>query len=585
VSTLTVVEASRLPVAAPRDVRRAVLRLVRQEKRTVALICLLHLAAAAAGSALPVVLGGVVDGIENGWDATQVDVVCLALFGCVAAQMTLAWLGRRLGHRFGDRSSARIREQAVERVLHLPMRTVEHAGIGDLSTRTTSDVDTVAELLRSTGPQVVAAVIEALVVVSAAFFVDPLLALLLAVVLPPLLLAAGLYVRRARPAFLAERAALSDLAETLTASAVGERTVAAHGLRGWRAEIGHQLAEARYLQQRRVIQLQSWFLPVLDISYLLPVSAILCAGGVAALGGAFSAGAVVACAMLAYRLSGPLDRIMYSLTDFQEAATALARVEGIGAVQPESRTARTEGSDVTLLEVTFGYGDAPDVIQGLDLDVRPGERLAVVGPSGAGKSTVAWLVAGVERPRGGRVTIGGVPSADIVLEDLRRTVVLVTQEHHVFTASLRDNLALARDEAEDEDLLDVLRRVGATWIDDLPEGLDTVLGQDHHPLSTAQTQQLALARVLLADPAVVILDEATAGLGTRSAGDAEAALTAAMAGRTVITITHQLQAAERADRIAVVERGRIVELGTHGELVASGGPYAKLWEAWSGGRD
>jgi ABC-type multidrug transport system fused ATPase/permease subunit len=177
-----------------------------------------------------------------------------------------------------------------------------------------------------------------------------------------------------------------------------------------------------------------------------------------------------------------------------------------------------------------------------------------------------------------------VPSADIVLEDLRRTVVLVTQEHHVFAASLRDNLALARDEADDEDLLDVLRRVGATWFEDLPDGLDTVLGQDHHPLSPSQTQQLALARVLLADPAVVILDEATAGLDIRSAGEAEAALTAAMAGRTVITITHRLQAAERADRIAVVERGRIAELGTHGELVQAGGTYAKLWEAWSAGR-
>ncbi|WP_421107733.1 ABC transporter ATP-binding protein [Streptomyces sp. NEAU-S77] len=581
---MSAVESSRLPVATPREVRRAVLELLVREKRTVALVCVLHLAAAAAGAALPVMLGRVVDGIGDGWDTARVDAVCLALFGCVAAQMTLVRLGRRLGHRFGDRSSARIREQALERVLRLPMRTVERAGTGDLSTRTTGDVDTVAGLLRSTGPEVVAAVIEVLVVVAAAFFVDPLLALLLAVVLPPLLLAARAYVRRARPAFLAERAALSDLTEALTASATGARTVAAHRLEERRAAVGHRLAEERYVRQRRIIGLESWFLPTLDLAYTLPVSATLCAGGLAALGGGASAGAVVACAMLAYRLSGPLDRIMYALTEFQEAAAALARVEGVGAVEPEARTARTAGSDVALRRVTFGYGAAPDILHGLDLRVRPGERLAVVGPSGAGKSTVAWLIAGIERPRGGTVSIGGVPSADVAPEDLRRTVVLVTQEHHVFAASLRDNLALARDDADDEALLDVLRRVGATWFEDLPDGLDTVLGEGHHPLALAQTQQLALARVLLADPDVVILDEATVGLDTRSAGAAEAALATALAGRTLITITHRLQAAQAADRIAVVEKGRVTELGSHTELVASRGTYAALWATWSGGR-
>lgn len=573
----------RLPVAAPREVRRTVCLLLVREKGTVALVCLLHLAAAGAGAALPVMLGRVVDGIGNGWDAARVDSVCLTLFGCVAAQMVLARIGWRLGHRFGDRSSAWIREQALERVLRLPMRTVERAGTGDLTTRTTGDVDTVAQLLRATGPQVVAAVIEVLVIAASAFFVDPLLALLLAVVLPPLVLAARAYVRQARPAFLAERAALADLTEALTASAAGTRTVAAHRLQAPRAAIGHRLVERRYGWQRRVIGIQSWFLPALDLAYILPVSTVLCAGGLAALGGGVSAGAVVACAMLGYRLSGPLDRIMYSLTEFQEAAAALARVEGIGLVEPEARTARTEGGEVALRRVTFGYGEAPDILHGLDLDVRARERLAVVGPSGAGKSSVAWLIAGIERPRTGTASIGGVPSADVPLAELRRAVILVTQEHHVFTASLRDNLTLARPEAGDETLVDVLQQVGVTWLDDLPDGLGTVLGEGRHVLTLAQTQQLALARVLLADPDVVILDEATVGLGARAAGEAEAALSAALAGRTLITITHQLQAAEGADRVAVIENGRVTELGTHTELVESRGTYARLWEAWSGG--
>ncbi|MEU6331254.1 ABC transporter ATP-binding protein [Streptomyces sp. NPDC047049] len=581
---MSATESLQLPVATPREVRRAIYHLIRGEKGTVALVFLLRLAAAAASAALPVMLGGVVDGVDGGWDTGRVDTVCLALFGCVAAQMTLTRVGRRLGHRFGDRSAARIREQALERVLRLPMRTVERAGTGDLSTRTTGDVDTVAGLLRSTGPEVAAAVIEVLVIVGAAFLVDPLLALLLAVVLPPLLLAARGYIRQARPAFLSERAALSDLTEALTASAVGARTVAAHGLQARRSAVGRHLGGERYLRQRRIIRLQSWFLPVLDLTYTLPVSAVLCVGGLAALDGWASTGAVVACAMLAYRLSGPLDRIMYSLTEFQEAAAALARVEGIGAVEPEARPAQAAGSDVALQEVTFGYDAGPDVLHGVDLRVKPGEHLALVGPSGAGKSSVAWLIAGIERPRGGLASLGGVPSADIALEELRHKVVLVTQEHHVFATSLRDNLALARDKADDAALLDALRQVGATWLQDLPDGLDTVLGDDCHPLTLAQTQQLALARVLLADPDVVILDEATIGLDPRSAGEVEAAVAAALTGRTLITITHQLQAAAAADRIALIEEGRVAELGTHTELVESRGTYAGLWEAWSSGR-
>jgi ABC-type multidrug transport system fused ATPase/permease subunit len=392
------------------------------------------------------------------------------------------------------------------------------------------------------------------------------------------------YIRQARPLFLADRAALSNLTEALTASAVGTRTVSAHRLQDQRAALGHRLAEHRYTRQRRIVGMQTWFLPVLDLSYLLPVSAILTVGGLAALGGGVSVGAVVACSMLAYRLAPPLDRIMYSLTAFQEASAALARVEGIGVIEQEARTARTEGSDVVLDRIRFGYGDGPDILHGLDLRVQPGERLAVVGPSGAGKSTVAWLIAGVERPRDGTACIGGVPSADIAQEELRNTVVLVTQEHHVFAASLRDNLALARNEADDAALLDALRRVGATWSEDLPAGLDTVLGADHQVLPLVQVQQLALARVLLADPDVVILDEATASLDTGSAGETEAALAAALAGRTLITITHQLQAAVAADRIAVVKQGRVTEVGTHGELVASEGAYARLWKAWSSSR-
>ena len=574
-----------LPVAEGPELRAQARRLGSRHRRGLAGVIALNGVAAACGLAGPALLGALVQSVQNGTTTSHVDTLVAVLAAFLIAQTILTWFARRTSFVLSERIFAELREDFMRRVLALPLSTVERAGTGDLVSRTTADVDALARTIRFAVPETLIAAVTATLTVVAAVIVNPLAALSCLTGVPALWIATRWYLRRAPQTYLAERASYATLAGTVSEIVEGGRTIDALGLGEERVgRIDADLANSAHWEFRGLYLRTIWF-PTAEFAYVLPIAAALAWGGWLVSAAHATIGEVTAIALYVVQLADPVDRLISWLDEIQVGASSFARLVGINRVPPD----RTEGDErpdderLRAEEVRYAYVDGRDVLHGIDLDLEPGERVAVVGPSGAGKSTLGRLLAGIHPAREGRVEVGGVSLVKLPLETLRREVALVTQEHHVFVGTLAENLRLARPEAGEQQLVDALNAVDALdWATGLPEGIETVVGAGGTPLTPAQAQQLALARLVLADPHTLVLDEATSLLDPRAARHLERSLASVLRGRTVVAIAHRLHTAHDADRVAVVEDGLLRELGTHDELVAQNGSYAELWESWHG---